>query len=138
MAIRSTIMNKILSNQKLLLRKIADNYGSHHNPSSSVDLSCGEVVEYIRNQQSYLNEEITEIILAISNDNRSILKPWSTKYTDLADKRYVSNCNIREEAIDMLCFCLNICLAAGITPDNIDSEYTIKFGKNISRQNNGY
>jgi NTP pyrophosphatase (non-canonical NTP hydrolase) len=131
-------MNKILHNQRLLLRRIAKNHGELHNPSELSYITNGGIVEYIKDQAFFLNEEVTEIMLSISNGDRAILKPWSTKHSEIVNREFESTDHTKSEAIDMLCFCLNICLAVGLAPENINEEYAKVLTKNIDRQNNNY
>jgi NTP pyrophosphatase (non-canonical NTP hydrolase) len=131
-------MNTILQKQRSLLKRIAQNHGDLHNPSSLLHVSNECMIQYIKDQAFFLNEEVTEIMLAIGKEDRAILKPWSTRYNSIAYQEFKSTDSIRSEAIDMLCFCLNICIAVGLGPDNIEQEYNTVFQKNIHRQEHEY
>lgn len=132
-------MNTIIKKQKELLELIASTHKrAIEDPSSFNSLPVRYLLGYVKDQASFLNLEITEILLAMGNDDRAILKPWSVKHKVLANATFVSTDEIKSEAIDMLCFCLNICLAVGITPENIENEYDKVWQKNIERQQNGY
>jgi NTP pyrophosphatase (non-canonical NTP hydrolase) len=120
-----------------LLRQIAKNHGAMHNPSVLNTIN-GDIVQYIKDQAFFLNEEITEVMLAIGGEDRAILKPWSTRHNAIVDREFKSTDAVKSEAIDMLCFCLNICLAVGLTPSNINEEYIKVLTKNIQRQEHGY
>jgi NTP pyrophosphatase (non-canonical NTP hydrolase) len=130
-------MNYILAKQRELLKLIANNY-NNHNPCHIPNAYNGRVVDYIKEHSWYMNEEVNELILAVGDNDRAILKPWSTRYNAIAYGPFKSDADIREEAIDMLCFCMNICLAVGLTPENINEEYAKKWEKNIKRQSEGY
>lgn len=97
----------------------------------------GELCDEIKDTALFLNQEVIELIEEIAG-SRDILKPWKNSYQDL----YINDVNItnkvKEEAIDVLCFAMNICLMSGITPENIDEEYSKVYSKNISRLYNGY
>lgn len=103
-------------------------------PSKSVDKSVGEVYNYVQTMQFFLNQEIDELLLELSNGDRAIHKPWSSRYKGLRDTLFVSSAGAKSEAIDILCFCLNILLSAGITHENIEAEYDKVLSKNTGRQ----
>jgi len=123
------VNNTILEKQTLLQK------GYKEDPSEIKDKTVGEVYDYIQSMQTYMNMEITEILSSLANDNMKIHKPWSSQYKKLRDKKIWDKDNTSEEAIDALCFMLNIVIAAGVTPDNIEDLYTRVYNKNISRQN---
>ena len=133
-------MNNILHKQKEFLIILADKKRNKlkHDPSSKAYITKGQIVSYIKEQSFFMNEEVNELILAIGDNNRAILKPWSANHFKLANERYEPSDAVKEEAIDMLCFCMNICLAAGLTPESIGEEYEKKWLENISRQERGY
>lgn len=130
-------MNRLFSQQKALLELIAEKHGLMNDPSDGYDLTKGEIVKYIQEQLAFMSEEVRELILEIGGD-KAIMKPWSVNYRVVANHEYIVTDKIKSEAIDMLCFCMNICLAAGITADNIDGEYRKVWDKNIKRQREGY
>ncbi len=94
------------------------------------------MVDYIKDQAFFLQQEAIE--LAEEFGGKDILKPWKINHVSVATNIAKITDNTKSEAIDMLCFCLNICLAAGITPDNIHDEYSKVWVKNINRQHDGY
>ena len=83
-----------------------------------------------------MSEEISELIQEISGGNRNAMKPWSVYYEQERIKSFSSSSHVRSEAIDVLCFAINICLAAGVTADNVDEEYNKVLEKNVRRQKN--
>lgn len=133
-------MNDLLFKQKSLLRLIAKKQQDvlKHDPSSVPYATKGEIVAYIKEHSFNMMEEVNELILAIGGNDRAILKPWSTRHAPLVAQTFKSNDAIKEEAIDMLCFCMNICLAAGLTPESINAAYEKKWLENINRQERGY
>jgi NTP pyrophosphatase (non-canonical NTP hydrolase) len=132
-------LTNILTKQKELLRLIAKNHGAIENVSSMHgSIQKKYVCDYIKNQSFFMSEEVTELLLAIGNEDRAVLKPWSIKHKDIVMTTFEPTDKVKSEAIDMLCFCLNICLAAGITPENIEQEYQQVWEKNIKRQLDGY
>lgn len=97
----------------------------------------GDVVKYIKEHSFFMNQEVVELMQQIGCGN-TVLKPWKQSHLAVCQEEAIIDDDVKSEAIDMLCFCLNICLAAGITPENIDAEYDKVWLKNISRQQNGY
>ena len=106
-------------------------------PTMSEYESTGEVLDYIRDTRDFMIEEVNELMIEIGG-GRDALKPWTTAYDHLRATDFEATDHIKSEAIDMLCFALNICLAAGVTPENIDEEYDKVHSKNERRQTNGY
>jgi len=130
-------MNNILAKQLQLLNMIAQNTTDVHPCFIKTEPTKGEVVQYIKEHSFFMNQEVVELMHQIGT-GRTILKPWKQAYKDLCQEEARPGDQAKSEAIDMLCFCLNICLAAGITPDNIDAEYAKVWDKNVARQKNGY
>lgn len=97
----------------------------------------GNLCEQIRNMSFYLNQEVVELIEEIAG-SRDINKPWKSSYTDLYMKETDITDKVRSEAIDVLKFAMNICLLAGITPENIDEEFDKVDKRCIERYENGY
>lgn len=130
----------ILEKQKALLDVIATN---HNNSLDNISNMHGtvtkkDVCNYIKDHAFFMNQEVTELLLAIGNEDSAIIKPWSTRHNEVSNKIFIPTDSTKSEAVDMLCFCLNICLAAGISPDNIEQEYEDVWCKNIKRQTDGY
>lgn len=130
-------MNRILAKQLQLLNMVAQNTTDVHPCFIKTEPTKGEVVQYIKEHSFFMNQEVVELMQQIGSGN-TVLKPWKQAYKDLCQEEAVLDDEVKSEAIDMLCFCLNICLAAGITPENIDAEYGKVWDKNIARQHNGY
>jgi len=132
-------MNEILQKQLELLALIRLNHhGVHPNKYGLQFFEKGVVIDYIKDHAFFMDEEVTEILLAIGNGNKAIYKPWCKEHKDLTAEKFETNESVRSEAIDMLCFCLNICLAVGITPENINEEYDKVWRKNVKRQSTDY
>jgi hypothetical protein len=130
-------MNQILAMQLELQQLIAKNSDNVMDcPSEAIFTSNINMATYITNQAFFLQQEIIE--LAEEFGGKDILKPWKINHIAVAEAMSVITDNTKSEAIDALCFCLNICLAAGITPDNIMDEYSKVWVKNINRQHDGY
>ena len=95
--------------------------------------TVGEAIDYVREMQYFMHEEVSELMNEIGG-GRDAVKPWSPNYTEARNKQFVPTDHVRSEAIDMLCFAINICLAAGVTPDIVNDEYEKVFQKNKGRQ----
>lgn len=132
-------MNNILSKQLELLNLIKEKHGGIHPNKYGLHYhDKGTVIQYIKDNAFFLNEEIVEVMLAIGNNDRAIIKPWTERHKTLVNAKFEPDDKVKSEAIDMLCFCINICLAVGITPDNIEDEYNKVWSKNVNRQQNNY
>jgi NTP pyrophosphatase (non-canonical NTP hydrolase) len=114
---------------------LQEGYDDMPNPSKlSGTATIGTTINYIQSMSFFLSEEISELIQEISGGNRNAMKPWSATYNKERNKSFVTTPHIRSEAIDMLCFAINICLAAGIKPLDVNLEYDKVLEKNIRRQ----
>jgi len=102
-------------------------------PNNYCQYTVGEVYDFIRHMKFCLNEELTELMEELGDGSRNIHKPWSPNYFDLRSKPMLTTQGMREEAIDTLCFLINILLAVGITPENIRHEYNKVLQKNLGR-----
>lgn len=126
-------MNSIFKMQQELQDVIIKN----RQCASTLPHSKGSMVNHIKDHAFYMSEEVTELMIAVGGD-RAILKPWSVRHKDIVNLPFETSDDIKSEAIDMLCFCINICLAVGITPYNINDEYGKVWLKNMERQHNDY
>ena len=124
-------MMKVLEHQALLQDIYAD-LKDLGNPSCSEEWTVGQVLDYIRDARDFLNEEISELMIEIGG-GRQCLKPWSSKYETLRKAPFRSTSEVKSEAVDALCFLMNILLAAGLNHKNIDEEYAKVFHKNRER-----
>ena len=130
-------MNAILAKQEVLQFAIAKNHG-HTVLTTDEPVSKLEVAKFIQQQLSHLQFEVAELLEEIGDGNMAIVKPWSKAYSTFDEEEFVSNDSIKSEAMDIFCFCMNIVLAAGITPNNIEEEFSNVWDKNMSRQKEGY
>ena len=121
-------MKTILAKQLELQQKLQANLNNN---------LVGDLCGNIKDTNFFLNQEIIELIEEIAG-SRDILKPWKSNYTSIYYRPVVLTDKVKEEAIDVLCFAMNICLMAGITPENVEYEYGKVYAKNIARIENGY
>lgn len=103
------------------------------NPTSFSLYSVGEIYDFIRHMKFCLNEELTELMEELGDGSRAIHKPWAEDYFKLRERKMIATDHMMEEAIDALCFLLNIMMAVGITPENIEEEYMKVLDKNLGR-----
>ena len=115
-------MNSILKAQLQFLTKLKAS-GRSEFPFDD-GTTVGEVRSYLLNQMSYLQDEFREIVETLPNPpTRLVNKPWRTGYQEVVDQKFVPTDEVKSEAIDFLCFSLNVCLACGITPENFEDEF---------------
>lgn len=122
-------MNKILKKQADLQKLLS----TDENSVVHTGVLCDNILRHAR----YLDQEIIELVEEIAG-SRDILKPWKQDFCSVYAKPIVITDKVRSEAIDVLKFALNICLMAGITPENIDEEFEKVNQRCIDRYNNGY
>lgn len=128
-------MKSILSKQADLQSRYAELQHYYTiDPNNAEGLPVDTVYDYIQKMQFYMNEEINELLLELGDGDRAVHKPWSTRYQALRSKEFHATDRIRNEAIDTLCFMMNILLVAGIHPENLEAEYDKVYSKNRSRQ----
>ena len=120
-------MNKLLSKQLRLQQDLGE---------CRIYTCNGHLCDDIRDISYFLNREVVELIDEIGGPN--ICKPWKVNYSAAYITPTEITPAVRSEAIDMLKFALNICLKAGITPENLDEEFDKVHEKNLRRIKNGY
>ena len=92
----------------------------------------GQFVQYVRSMQQFMNREIEELLLELP---ASVQKPWSAQYeTDCAKPLELTD-SMREEAIDALCFMMNVLLVCRIDDEQLAELYNKVYDKNIGRLN---
>lgn len=126
-------MKSILEKQAQLQTNFYDLKAQSVNPSDLPGSTKLSVVDYIKEMHFFMNEEVTELLEEVAG-SRNSLKPWLKEHDSLKEDRYVPDGDSKSEAIDVLCFCMNILLAAGITHENIDAEYDKVYDKIKRRQ----
>jgi hypothetical protein len=102
-------------------------------PSTGERHTVGEVYDFISLMKFCLDEELTELLEALGDGSRKIHKPWTKEYEYLRNRPFSIDLKVVEEAIDALCFMMNILLTVGVTPENVENEYQKVWDKNVSR-----
>lgn len=103
-----------------------------------INYSVGDIYDFIQQMKFCMDEEVTELLEALGDNTRAIHKPWHKAYCELRNKPYATSDSVKEEAIDMLCFAVNICLAAGITDKDVNFLYDKVNDKIMHRLENGH
>jgi NTP pyrophosphatase (non-canonical NTP hydrolase) len=132
-------MNKILKKQIEVQKLLADSMVTGYivPPHYMMNVTVGDKYHTISSMQTFLNQEVDELLIELGDGTRDIHKPWKKKCHIIKKSTFESDPDIRGEAIDVLCFALNICIAAGITPENIEDEYNEVYDKILRRIENG-
>lgn len=128
-------MNQQLLQQLALQGQLSEK-GRATDPQSVVTI--GEFVDYVQGMQRFLNMEIEEILQLVPIDAR---KPWKGTHESTRQMRVdqlVDMEHLREEAIDALCFLMNIMLVCGVTPTNFAGVFNKVIYKNQHRCENEY
>lgn len=131
-------MNEIFDKQSKLLQLLATKRPEYLQPSVLPRCTKGNLVAYIKDMQYFLNVEVQELIMAIGNEDSAVFKPWKATYAIKQAESYEPKLVVQNEAVDVLCFAINICLAVGIKPNEINAIYKEINSNNINRQQEGY
>lgn len=128
---------KILELQQLTQERYAAERGMQ-NPAAIETL--GQFVDYVREMREFLNMELDEILAAVDG-TAECRKPWKEHHSMFRSASF--HCDdygrkLKEEAVDALCFMMNICLACGVTHENIEKLYGEVYAKNMGRLDNDY
>ncbi|AEO97018.1 dCTP pyrophosphatase [Salmonella phage vB_SenM-AKM_NP4] len=138
----------MLDMQKSLQVRLANDKPDYNrNPD---DLAkAGEVVDWLRNQKDYIDDEFRELLTSLggmSNGEKaasSVWKPWKAQHAELRN-RLISEMSskdqleIKFEMIDILHFVLNMFQGLGMSAEEIFKLYYLKNAENFERQNRGY
>jgi hypothetical protein len=125
-------MNDIFKKQEELQKRYALMMNIQ-DPGVLPGKNVSHAVMYIRAMHGFAHDEVNELLAEVAG-SRQNLKPWTKGHSAAMKEVYEPTDKIRLEAIDFLCFAVNICLAAGLTADNVDSYYKTVYDKNVERQ----
>ena len=111
--------------------------------------TAGEVVDWLRNQKDYIDDEFRELLTSLGGmsngekDASAVWKPWKSQHgerreTLITDLSPQDQLEIKFEMIDILHFVLNMFQGLGLTAEEIFKLYYLKNKHNFERQNNGY
>lgn len=138
----------MLDMQKSLQVRLAKDKPEHNAHPDELQ-TAGQVLDWLRNQKDYVDDEFRELITSLggmSNGEKAasaVWKPWkadhaakrNTKISEMSDKDQLE---IKFEMIDILHFVLNMFQALGMDADEIFKLYFLKNAENFARQDNGY
>lgn len=111
--------------------------------------TAGEVVDWMRNQKDYIDDEFRELLTSLggmSNGEKaasSVWKPWKAQHAEYRNRRIdelspEDQLEIKFEMIDILHFVLNMFQGLGMTSEELFKLYYLKNLENFKRQDNGY
>lgn len=122
--------------QQLALQEQLAEKGLAISPLSVVTI--GEFVDYVQDMQRFLNMEIEEILQLVPIDARKSWKATHHSTRALRVDQYVDKEHLKEEAVDALCFLMNILLVCGVTHENVTGIFQKVVDKNQHRCENEY
>lgn len=118
------------------------------NPNPDKLETCGEIANWIRNQDQYIADENIELLTALGgmsngSDASAIWKPWKSKHVEAKNRKWedLSDEDKLEtlfELIDIWHFFMNKMLPFGLDAKTIFALYCLKNSENIDRQARGY
>ena len=111
--------------------------------------TAGEVVDWLRNQKDYIDDEFRELLTSLGGmsngekDASAVWKPWKSQHgerreTLITDLSPQDQLEIKFEMIDILHFVLNMFQGLGLTAEEIFKLYYLKNKHNFERQDRGY
>ena len=106
------------------------------------DMSILNLANFLLAQKQSFDDEIQELLQAIGGpDGNASWKYWKTAHEKLyqngkrfSDLTKEEQYHAQEEMIDILHFVFNMCLALGLTSEQIFDIYFLKNKENINRQ----
>ena len=138
----------MLDMQKSLQVRLAEDKPEYNRHPDSLE-TAGEVVEWLRNQKDYIDDEFRELLTALggmSNGEKaasSCWKPWKSQHGEYRNRKISElspedQLEIKFEMIDILHFALNMFAGLGMNAEEIFKLYYLKNQENFDRQNRGY
>ncbi|QXV72385.1 dCTP pyrophosphatase [Shigella phage PSD9] len=111
--------------------------------------TAGEVVDWLRNQKDYIDDEFRELLTSLGGmsngekDASAVWKPWKAQHAErretlINDLSPEDQLEIKFEMIDILHFVLNMFQGLGLTAEEIFKLYYLKNAENFARQDRGY
>lgn len=138
----------MLDMQKSLQVRLA-NDKPEHNKNPDELARAGDVVEWLRNQKDYVDDEFRELLTSLggmSNGEKaasSVWKPWKASHAEFSNRRIdelspEDQLEIKFEMIDILHFMLNMFQGLNMSAEEIFKLYYLKNAENFARQDRGY
>lgn len=142
------LLDEMLHMQKTLQKRLAQDKPLCNKDPDEVK-TCGEVLQWMRNQDDYIADETRELYTALGGMSRgekdasSVWKPWKSDHLKLQAVNYddlspEDKLEVQFEMIDQVCFFLNKLMVLGFDTQSLFEMYYLKMGENFARQDNGY
>lgn len=91
------------------------------------------VSDYIRDHRGYLEDELAEACYELPG--YKLWKDYSKQTPEEVTKQMTK---VRSELVDAFHFFVNICIAAGMSAEDLTNGYFAKHAENVARQDRGY
>ncbi|QDB71680.1 nucleoside triphosphate pyrophosphohydrolase [Klebsiella phage Marfa] len=120
-----------------------------HNAHPDALARAGDVVDWLRNQKDYIDDEFRELLTSLGGmsngekDASAVWKPWKAQHAErrntlISELSPKDQLEIKFEMIDILHFVLNMFQGLGMTAEEIFKLYYLKNAENFARQDRGY
>jgi hypothetical protein len=139
----------VLDTQLRLQQELAKRLPQNGNVDPSTLKTCGELVDYTREQFDSIIDESRELLTSfggMSTGEKSATSVWKKWKSDNQSKRAVvfnemsqdDKLEVYMEYIDILHFVFNIGNSLGLSADDILELYLLKNAENLNRYQNSY
>jgi hypothetical protein len=139
----------VLDTQLRLQQELAKKLPQNGNVDPSTLKTCGELVDYTREQFDSITDESRELLTSfggMSSGEKAATSVWKKWKADNQAKRAAvfdempesDKLEVYMEYIDILHFVFNIGISLGLTADDILELYLLKNAENLNRYNNNY
>jgi hypothetical protein len=139
----------VLDTQLRLQQELAKRLPQNGNVDPSTLKTCGELVDYTREQFDSIIDESRELLTSfggMSTSEKSATSVWKKWKSDNQSKRAVvfnemgqdDKLEVYMEYIDILHFVFNIGNSLGLSADDILELYLLKNAENLNRYQNSY
>lgn len=120
-----------------------------HNAHPDALARAGDVVDWLRNQKDYIDDEFRELLTSLGGmsngekDASAVWKPWKAQHAErrntlISELSPKDQLEIKFEMIDILHFVLNMFQGLGMSAEEIFKLYYLKNAENFARQDRGY
>lgn len=111
--------------------------------------TAGEVVDWLRNQKDYIDDEFRELLTSLGGmsngekDASAVWKPWKAQHAErretlINDLSPKDQLEIKFELIDIMHFVFNMAIGLGMSAEELFKLYYLKNLENFKRQDTGY
>ena len=138
----------MLDMQKSLQIRLANDKPEHNKHPDEL-ATAGDVVDWLRNQKDYIDDEFRELLTSLGEMHRgdkdasAVWKKWKGRYTEaqakpISEMSPEDQLEIKFEMIDILHFVLNMFAGLNMSAEEIFKLYYLKNAENFARQDRGY